>query len=122
MSYEVKLNEDDAGIVEFTYNGTVTLEERKKAVDDACTLFTPKRPRLLLVDVRELEMDLTINEQRMFGEYVAANPELIDACVAVLHKNNNNPNLLIDTIAFNNGYRLAQFNDEKEALDWLKGV
>lgn len=114
MSYEVKLNEAD-GIVDVIYNGTVTLEERKQAVDEGCSLYAHMRPQLILVNARKLEMDLTMEEQQIFGEYLASHPKLAQARVAVLHEESDNPNLFVDHFASINGYKLAQFINDDEA-------
>jgi len=72
------------------------------------------------IDVRKLEMNLTIEEQKIWGEHFANHPKLTYARAAVLHEESHNPNLFVDTYAFNQGYLLAEFSDEKEARNWLK--
>jgi len=73
-----------------------------------------------LLDVRELKMDLTLDEQKIWGEHFAGHPKLTYACAAILHKKSHNPNIFVDTFAFNKGYRIAQFSDDNDARDWLK--
>ena len=122
MSYEVRLNEDD-GIVEVTYHGTVTLEERKEAVDEGCALHENTRPYLVLVDVRDLVMNEGAMEQKIFAEYLANQPPLnaTNTKVAVLHKEKHNPYVLLSAFVFLKGQERAQFDNEKHTRDWLKG-
>jgi hypothetical protein len=82
-------------------------------------MFPEQKPYKILVNVCELKMDLSLHEQHEFGDYLAFHPGLSRAKVAVVHKADYNPNLLIDNCAFNNGYRLAEFNQIKEAEAWL---
>jgi len=123
MPYEVKLNEDD-GIVEVTYRGTIALEERKKAVDEACALHENTRLYLVLVDVRELVMDENALEQLIFTEYLTSQPQFnaTNAKIAVLHKEKDNPYAFLDNLVQLKGQNRAEFSDKKEARDWLRGV
>ena len=106
-------------IVNVVYNGTVSLEMRKQAVEQVCSDHEQYKPLKILVDVRELIMDLSFDEQQAFGEYLANHPGLNHARVAVLHKPDSNPNVVIDSSAYNNGYLLAQFSSRSDAEQWL---
>jgi len=64
---------------------------------------------------------MSLEEQEQFGRFVASRKELESARVAVLHKSGYNPNVIIDTFAYLNGYDLVAFHDDCEARDWLKG-
>lgn len=106
-------------IVNVAYIGTVSLEERKRAVKEVCDAYSQLSPLKILVDVIGLDMNLSVTEQMEFGEYLAVHEGLRNARVGVLHKPEHNPNVLIDTCAFNNGYLLAEFNARKNAEAWL---
>ena len=118
MTYELKLD-DFTEIVSVIYSGTASLEMRIRAVEEVCSRFRHLMPLKILVDVRELVMDLYFSEQAAFGEYLANHYGLTNARVAVLHKPDFNPNLVIDVTAFNNGYRLAQFSSRADVELWL---
>ena len=118
MTYEIKLDELTE-IVSVIYSGTASLEMRIRAVEEVCSHFHHLMPLKILVDVRELIMDLYFSEQAAFGEYLANHYGLTDARVDVLHKPDFNPNLVIDVTAFNNGYRLAQFSSRADVELWL---
>ena len=107
-------------IIHVVYSGYVSLSERKQAVNDVCSSYPDKKPLKILVNVCDLKMDLSLQEQHDFGDYLAFHSGLSQAKVAVVHEPDYNPNLLIDTCAFNNGYKLAEFNQVKEAEMWLK--
>ena len=118
MSYVI--HKDEAlGIVNVTYTGTVSLHNRMQAVERVCRNYSHLKPLKILVDVRELIMDLSIEEQQAFGKHLANHPGLTNAKVAVLHKSDFNPNVVIDNSAFSNGYMLAQFSSLTDAESWL---
>jgi hypothetical protein len=118
MSYIIELNKP-LEIVNVIYTGKVSLDMRLQAVDQVCCNHSHLMPLRILVDVRELVMDLSFDEQQAFGKQLASNPALTNARVAVLHKPDFNPNAIIDDSAFNNGYMLAQFSSPDDAELWL---
>ena len=118
MSYVIELNKP-LEIVNVIYSGKVSLDMRLQAVDQVCCNYCHLIPLRILVDVRELVMDLSFDEQQAFGKQLANNPALTNARVAVLHKPDFNPNAIIDDSAFNNGYMLAQFISPDDAELWL---
>jgi hypothetical protein len=118
MSYVIELNKPQE-IVNVIYSGKVSLDMRLQAVDQVCCNYSHLMPLRILVDVRELVMDLSFDEQQAFGKQLANNPALTNARVAVLHKPDFNPNAIIDDSAFNNGYMLAQFISPDDAELWL---
>lgn len=118
MTYTLDFDEDFE-IVRVIYSGEVSLDERMRAVKDVCSTYAEFMPLKILVDVRNLVIHMSFQEQRSFGEFLSVYSGLTNARVAVLHKSSHNPNVLIDTIAFNNGYKLAEFNDAADAKNWL---
>lgn len=120
MGYEIAFD-NKPEIVTVKYSGAVTLDERLSAVNDVCVSYATLNPLRILIEVVGLDMQLTLQEQKYFGAHLAANPGLRNAKVAVLHEKNNNPNIIVDSIAFVGGYRLAQFENKGEAHLWLAG-
>jgi len=118
MSYVIHKDES-LNIVNVTYTGTVNLHNRMQAVERVCRNYSHLQPLKILVDVRELVMDLSIEEQQAFGKHLANHPGLTNARVAVLHKPDFNPNVVVDDSAFNDGYMLAQFSSRTDAEFWL---
>jgi hypothetical protein len=118
MTYSIELDEESK-ILTLKYTGSVSLESRLSAINDICTSYSHLNPLRILVDVIDLNMQLSYEEQTYFGKYLAANKYLVNAKAAVFHEKNNNPNLIIDTTAFINGYHLVQFDNKKEAQSWL---
>jgi hypothetical protein len=111
--------DESLNIVNVTYTGTVSLHNRMQAVERVCRNYGHLQPLKILVDVRELVMDLSIEEQQEFGKHLANHPRLANARVAVLHKTDLNPNVVIDDSACNEGYMLAQFTSLTDAELWL---
>ena len=101
------------------YSGTVSLNERIQAVQEVCDSYRNFMPLKILVNVCDLEMHLSIDEQQSFGRYLASHEGLANARVAVLYQTGHNPNIIVDSSAFLNGYLLAAFDDAKEAELWL---
>lgn len=120
MTYHINLNES-LEIVNVIYSGTVSLEMRKQAVEQVCSNHSHIKPLKILVDVRDIVMDLSFEDQQAFGEHLANHPGLTHARVAVLHKPDFNPNVVIDDSAYNKGYVLAQFSSRTDAESWLLG-
>ena len=120
MSYRINFNKS-LEIVNVIYSGAVSLEKRKQAVEHVCSNHGRLKPLKILVDVRELVMDLSFEDQQTFGEYLANHAGLTHARVAVLHKPDYNPNIVIDDSAYNSGYLLAQFSSRTDAESWLLG-
>jgi hypothetical protein len=118
MSYRINFNES-LEIVNVIYSGAVSIDKRKQAVEQVCSNHSRLKPLKILVDVRELVMDISFADQQAFGEHLANHPGLTHARVAVLHKPDFNPNLVIDDSAYNNGYVLAQFSSHADAESWL---
>ena len=118
MSYVIHMDES-LNIVNVTYTGTVSLHDRMQAVERVCRNYSHLQPLKILVDVRELVMDLSIEEQQAFGKHLANHPGLTNARVAVLHKSDFNPNVVIDDSACDDGYMLAQFSSRTDAELWL---
>lgn len=118
MPYSINLNES-LDIVNVFYSGSVSLEERKQAVEQVCSKYSRIKPLKILVDVRDLVMDLSYEDQQAFGEHLANHPGLTHARVAVLHEHDFNPNVIIDDSAYNHGYTLAQFSSHTDAELWL---
>ena len=120
MPYSVVKDGED--IILVTYKDEVDLAERFSAVNDACKYICDIASVRLLIDVREVVVNMTLEEQKAFGTYLANKPEFSEAKVAVLHKRDNNPNQAIDTYAYMQGYHLVEFTDYGEARLWLIGA
>ncbi|MCZ6667971.1 MAG: hypothetical protein O6932_04815 [Gammaproteobacteria bacterium] len=118
MAYKIE-SKPLANIVTVTYSGSASLDMRLQAVAEVCNNYSDLKPFKILVDVRDLVMDLLFGEQEAFGEYLANHYDLHNARVAVLHKPSFNPNAVIDAKAYSNGYQLAQFSDRRDAELWL---
>ena len=106
-------------VIRVNYQGEVSLRERVAAVEEVCRDYPDSDPMCILVDVREMVSRLSVHEQQRFGIFLASHPGLSHARVAVLHQPQYNPNVVVDAIAFNQGYVLAEFNQTEAAYDWL---
>lgn len=109
-------------IINVTYEGGVTLDERMMAVNEVCEILKPEQPVLLLIDVRTIKNLMSNAEQESFGRYLADKPEFKQAKIAVLiPSSDHNPNTIINNVAYHNGYHLVPFTCRSEAIYWLEG-
>ena len=115
------VQKDNSNIIIVIYTGSVDLHERKLAVDEVCELANPPDPVRLLIDVRKIIMNMSLDEQEYFVEYLVEKKELANAKVAVLHNPQSNPNLMIDSFAYIAGYPTVDFDRENDAISWLNG-
>lgn len=71
-------------------------------------------------------MEMSPDEQVYFGKYHASKRELTGEKVAVLHRQDNNPIIIIVVIinatAWVSGYAVVDFDRRNEALSWLEGA
>lgn len=119
MTYSIQ--KDDSNIITVTYTGSVNLSERKTAVDETCKLITPSVPVKLLINVRNINNKMSLDEQEYFAAYLASKKELVNAKVATLHNPLNEQNKIINAFAYIEGYRVVDFYRINEAISWLKG-
>ena len=117
MPYSIHI--DDAGITTVVYSGSVGLGERKNAVNEVCGMVEPSMPVRLLIDVRNIVMSMSTDEQVTFGKYVASRGQFSKAKVAVVHKAGNNPNIMITTTDYLEFYHVVDFDDLNEARSCL---
>jgi hypothetical protein len=118
MAYKIE-SKPPSNIVTLTYSGKVDLDMRLRTVEEICSNYSDLKPLRVLVDVRDLEMDMLFGEQEAFGEYLANHYGLRHAKTAVLHNPGFNPNAVIDNCAYNNGFQMAEFSSHREAEQWL---
>ena len=64
MAYLIQ--KDNSNIIIVIYTGSVDLHERKLAVDEACELANSPDPVRLLIDVRKIIMNMSLDEQEYF--------------------------------------------------------
>ena len=119
MAYIIQKN--GSNITTVIYSGGVDLNERTMAVEEVCESINLDEPVRLLIDVRNITMNMSEDEQEYFGKYLAAKDKLSKAKVAVVHNPPNDPNMVINTIAFIEGYQVVGFDKPNDATAWLIG-
>jgi len=118
MTYKIEYK-PASNIVTLSYSGKVDLDMRLRTVEEICSTYIDLKPLKVLVDVRDLVMDMLFGEQEAFGEYLANHYDLRHAKAAVLHNPGFNPNAVINKSAYNNGFQMAEFSIRSEAEQWL---
>ncbi|MBT5230721.1 MAG: hypothetical protein HOM11_10650 [Methylococcales bacterium] len=58
-------------VITVNYTESVSLKQRIHAVDKACSMIKPGELARLLIDVRNMTVAMTLNEQEYFGQYLA---------------------------------------------------
>ena len=119
MPYSIQIN--DSNITTVIFTGSVGLSERIMAVDEVCGLIESSAPVRLLIDIRNIIMNMTTDEQVYFGKYIASREQFSEAKVAVVHTPENSPNIMITTTAYLEGYHVVEFDDLDDANLWLIG-
>jgi len=119
LSYSI--TKGDHGIVTLKYSGVVNYGERLKALEDICQRIERDGPLLLIVDFCEMQMNMTMEEQVIFGKYLANKSELSGSRIAMLNNNQINANSIVETYAYLGGYRAVSFDRQAEARLWLLG-
>ena len=119
MSYSI-INGDNE-IVTLKYSGAVNYEERLQALEEICQLIASKGPILLVVDLCDMRLNMTMEEQVAFGKYLANKKELANSKVAMLNDKQLNPNSIVETYAYLGGYQAVSFDRQSEARLWLLG-
>ena len=117
MPYSIQQN--DSNITTVIFTGGVGLSERIMAVDEVCGLVESSIPVRLLIDVRNIIMNMSTDEQVYFGKYIASREQLSEAKVAVVNNPGTSPNIIISTTAYLEGYHVVEFDDLNEANLWL---
>ena len=117
MPYSTQQN--DSNITTVIFTGSVGLSERIMAVDEVCGLVESSVPVRLLIDVRDIIMNMSTDEQIYFGKYIASREQFSEAKVAVVHNPGTSPNIMISTTAYLEGYHVVEFDDLNEANLWL---
>ncbi len=118
MTYKIEYK-PASNIVTLSYSGKVDLDMRLQTVEEICSTYSDLKPLRVLIDVRDLVMDMLFGEQEAFGEYLANHYDLRYAKAAVVHKPGFNPNAVINKIAYDNGFQMAEFSSRREAEQWL---
>ncbi|MFD1215114.1 hypothetical protein [Microbulbifer celer] len=118
MGFQIRFDHS-ARIVRATFFGQVELEDKLNAAQQVAEKYGHLQPLPLLVDVREAEILLTLEERKAFGQFAARLPGLRHARTAVLHAPEINANVVINDWARNEGMLLGEFITEHMALSWL---
>lgn len=109
------------GIVWVTYQGVISLDDRKQAVDAAVKVMEEAGIKNVLVDFRNAEMDINTPEQdSAFADYLSRNPVLIQGRTAYLSRPGQAVNWFIEILARARRYDCNHFNNPEDALAWLK--
>ena len=107
-------------IIRVTYSGDLTLDERIQVVHKLCCDFNIFSRFKLLIDVRNVQQEMTELEQEIFGKFIASKEEFDTALVAVLDKIEAPVDEITINEASKDNYQIKMFNCEKTALSWLK--
>lgn len=115
MPYKIDVLKD-SDIIEVTYSGDITLNERIAVVHVLCCEFNLFDRFKLLINSTRTEQKMSLVEQQIFGKFIATKEEFKGALVAVLQT----PSMetLVDE-AQKYGYQIKQFVDYDTALLWL---
>ncbi len=91
-----------------------------KQISERIALERDKELREILVLHPASKAEFEFAEGNDFGQQIASILAGSDVVIAVVKGTSPDEMLVIDTAIFNNGIKLAQFETEAEARDWLR--
>lgn len=110
----------DKRIITAKYSGSITIYDRKAVVGEVMEKLKAQPDFGVLIDMTDAIDTLSEAEHMAFGEFLAERAAAyFETRVAVL--NPNNEQQLAVSVAYSGGFHnLVQFNNLKDALNWLK--
>ena len=118
MSFQIRFN-SDTRVVTAVFFDRVELSDKMASARQVAEKYGHLHPLMLLVDVRNAEIALSMEERRFFGTFAAHLQGLSHGKVAVLHAPDHNANVVIDSTAQAEGMHIVEFVSEHAALEWL---
>jgi len=115
------LYQDGADIISVVFTEEVDLQQRKDAVDQVCKLVGNDEPIKLLINLTCYINKMTLEDQKTFGHYLAQAKALSNAKVASVTGFSQSSNVVVEAVAYTQGYQVVSFNSEYEARAWLQG-
>ena len=118
MSFQIRFNADTR-IVTAVFFDRVELSDKLASARQVAEKYGHLHPLMVLVDVRNADIVMTMDERRLFGVYVAHLQGLSHGKFAVLHAPDHNANVVINSTAQAEGMRVVEFVTEQAAVEWL---
>lgn len=115
------LAREESNIIKVIFKDAVDFQQRVAAVDQVCQLVQEEEQVKLLVDLTNFENLMTLDEQEKFGLYLASQDALVSAKVASVTTNTCSENVIVEAVAFTNGYQVVNFHSLSDAQSWLLG-
>lgn len=115
------LAREENSIIKVIFKDSVDFQQRVAAVDQVCQLAQEEELVRLLVDLTDFENLMTLDEQEKFGLYLASQEALMNAKVASVTANTCSENVIVEAVAFTNGYQVVNFHSISDAQSWLLG-
>ena len=119
MAFSIFADSDD--IIHVTFFEEVDYNQRKTAVDQVVKQVLYCEKIRLLVDLSDFIDLMSLQEQEAFGLYLANTPALQNAKVASVTGLNHDGNIVVEAVAFTQGYQVVNFKHHQDAIAWLKG-
>lgn len=119
MAFSIEREDND--IIKVVFNDEVDYLQRVEAVEALCKLINGNKTVKLLIDLTKQVSKMTLEEQEKFGIYLANAKGLMNAKVASVTAYDHSTNIVVEAVAFSNGYQIVNFNHVKDAKAWLKG-
>ncbi|QKX17437.1 hypothetical protein [Microbulbifer sp. YPW1] len=121
MGFQIRFN-SAVRTVSAIFFDRVELADKIASARQVAEKYGHLNPLSILVDVRNADIDMTIEERRQFGAFAAHLPGLSHARIAVLHAADRNANVVINSTAQSEGMHIVEFVSEQAALNWLRSA
>ena len=114
---------DNSHIIMVVYEGEIDFDERTQIFQTIITDYKQKAIYKLLIDYRLANLKASKVEQTIFARFLTSELKFKHAAIAIL--DNEPQNGIYPAIKDNvqlTQYRVKQFSDELEALNWLNSI
>jgi len=112
----------EAGILTVTQTGTVTLESRRKLLEEILATIPEDGELKVLSDLREADISMSSDEAIKYGELIAQEGGSRRALIAMVHPKDKANTHLVESVMLLEGehLRVVSFSSIKEAYQWLR--
>jgi hypothetical protein len=111
----------EKGLWHVKYDGPISVETRKIALEDFLAMVGDDIPIGIIVDLRTAEMDLTLPDAFAWGNRLAAETRLHGVRMVFLElPETRERSSFVETVSRNRGGYTRVMTDWHEAITWLK--
>lgn len=122
MAYDLQIN-DNENLILVSYLADTSYQDRIDVLNELVVILNDKPEINVLVDTRNASSNMSVEQQLEYGNSLAANRQFFgNNKTAIIATRGNNPHPVILAGAYADGFdKFCEFDNEKDAIAWLKG-